>query len=163
MTGVNYCKEHGKIWFKSGRMKTYAHPIKDDNDETIGWCNMPEDAKTTELPPPTTPGDPLPEQQAEIEKVTKPPVAQPARTDPRQESIEAQVAIKEIGEDWRAGILEPDDPRVLARKVWITKALNLEITFSWQAELVELASQLDEDTRQKFIDRIREKLTKKEG
>ena len=35
-------------------------------------------------------------------------------------SIEAQVAIKEIGEDWRAGKLKDTDPILLGYKQWLT-------------------------------------------
>ena len=42
-----FCVEHQTKWFKTGKMKTYAHPIKDANGETTGWCNMPDDAVPT--------------------------------------------------------------------------------------------------------------------
>lgn len=32
-----YCAEHKTLWFKSKKMRNYAHPIK----ETGEWCNMP--------------------------------------------------------------------------------------------------------------------------
>ena len=45
-----YCKEHNTNWFKSEKMRSYAHMIKDANGKNIKdengkptWCNMPED------------------------------------------------------------------------------------------------------------------------
>lgn len=39
----HWCKEHQTAWFHKGRMKGYAHPIKDENGEdTREWCNEPE-------------------------------------------------------------------------------------------------------------------------
>lgn len=38
----HFCVKHNTPFFKKGNMKGYAHPIKDENGETIGWCNEPE-------------------------------------------------------------------------------------------------------------------------
>lgn len=35
-----FCKEHNTAFFKSKKMKRYAHPI--EGTEPTGWCNMPE-------------------------------------------------------------------------------------------------------------------------
>ncbi len=44
----HFCKEHHTQWFKTGKMKTYAHPILDGDGNPIKengkqiWCNEPE-------------------------------------------------------------------------------------------------------------------------
>ncbi len=38
----HYCEEHGTVFFKKGKMKGYAHPLE-ENGQTIGWCNEPEE------------------------------------------------------------------------------------------------------------------------
>ena len=38
----NFCTQHGVAYFKKGGMKGYAHPLLDENDNTIGWCNKPK-------------------------------------------------------------------------------------------------------------------------
>jgi len=64
----HFCKEHGVVFFKKGKMKGYAHPVVDDGGDPTGeWCNEPE------------------------EKAEKPQVARQGSTN---ESIEAQVAFK---------------------------------------------------------------------
>ena len=54
----HFCKEHQTVWFMKGKMKGYAHPIKDKDGNTIEWCNEPEGEKLDgdKLPPPTEPG-----------------------------------------------------------------------------------------------------------
>jgi hypothetical protein len=38
------CPKHeGAVWFKKGKMNSYAHPINDGYGNTTGWCNMPKD------------------------------------------------------------------------------------------------------------------------
>ena len=39
----NWCKEHETDWFKTPKMKAYAHPVKDASGATVGWCNKPKD------------------------------------------------------------------------------------------------------------------------
>lgn len=39
-----FCRIHQTQWFKKGNMKAYAHPVKDETGETVGWCHMPKDA-----------------------------------------------------------------------------------------------------------------------
>ena len=39
----NWCSEHETEWFKSHKMKSYAHPIKDETGITSGWCERPKD------------------------------------------------------------------------------------------------------------------------
>jgi len=36
----HWCFEHGAAFFKKGKMRSFAHPIKDDNgDDTGDWCH----------------------------------------------------------------------------------------------------------------------------
>ena len=42
MSESHYCVIHKTPFFKKGAMKAYAHPIKDENGETTGWCNEPK-------------------------------------------------------------------------------------------------------------------------
>ncbi len=39
-TTEHWCEAHKTNWFKSGKMKTFAHPYKDDQGEQQ-WCNEP--------------------------------------------------------------------------------------------------------------------------
>ena len=39
----HYCEFHQTDFFKTEKMRGYAHPIKDKDGKTVGWCN--EDAK----------------------------------------------------------------------------------------------------------------------
>ncbi len=48
-----YCQEHGVKFFKTPKMKGYAHPVKDENGEQEEdengkpvWCNMPKAPET---------------------------------------------------------------------------------------------------------------------
>ena len=69
----HWCVEHNTVFFKKGNMRGYAHPIKNANGVTVGWCNEPEhDA------PPEAEHQPPPE------------------TDKRQASIEAQNALTNL-------------------------------------------------------------------
>ena len=95
----HWCKEHKQAFFKKGKMKGFAHPILDDEGEpTGGWCNEPETTST----------------KASYK-------ADPAKLD----SIETQVAIKEIGECWRTGKLSDGCPLVLGYQVWLLATLSI--------------------------------------
>lgn len=91
----HWCKEHQTLFFKKGKMKDYAHPILDEHGEPTGkWCNEPKAdvvAKTFE----------------------------PSRGGSTNDSIESQVAIKEIGLDWREGKLPDDSNEVKVYRLWI--------------------------------------------
>ncbi len=109
----HFCIEHDTAFFKRGKMKGYAHPIQDkDGEDTGEWCN---------------------EEEAE----TKPDKQTPS-TDTNS-STEAQVAIKEIGEDWRAGKLEDNAREVLTYKNWIISKLG-----NWSSQGVEESSPTNE-------------------
>jgi len=43
-TSKHYCKAHKVNFFKRGKMKGFAHPVKDKAGEDTGyWCNEPQD------------------------------------------------------------------------------------------------------------------------
>lgn len=48
----HWCKEHQTVWFKKGKMKGYAHPIKDESGEdTSEWCNEPKSEEESKPAP----------------------------------------------------------------------------------------------------------------
>jgi hypothetical protein len=51
----HWCSEHKVPFFKKGNMKGYAHPVKDGEGNTIGWCN--EAQKVEEHSPDEPPSD----------------------------------------------------------------------------------------------------------
>lgn len=58
----HWCKEHNTTFFMKGKMKSYAHPIKDAEGVTMAWCHEPAPEATTataEHPKPKT-DSPLP-------------------------------------------------------------------------------------------------------
>lgn len=62
----------------------------------------------------------------------------------REQSIETQVAIKEIGEDWRVGKRGDDDPLVMARDAWLSmKFLRQLIPNAYKEAKDELNRQPD--------------------
>ncbi len=109
----HFCIEHQTKWFKTEKMKGYAHPIKDADEKTIGWCNEP---KETEKP---------------VEKLTKPEPSQPPtkyKTDPiKTESIETQVAIKALVELRVGGVLTDKSPEYQAMLTWCRGRLGVEL------------------------------------
>ncbi|KKN70438.1 hypothetical protein LCGC14_0431330 [marine sediment metagenome] len=58
MGNPNYCDEHNTAFFKTGKMRGYAHPIK-EGEETVGWCNRPDEVNKTggKETPPVSVGD----------------------------------------------------------------------------------------------------------
>lgn len=80
----HYCVLHEQPYFKKGKMKGYAHPIGDEEGETIGWCNEEEVLE-----------------KSPSAKSTK----EPARQSSTNESIESQVAFKGFIELIVAGVL----------------------------------------------------------
>ena len=76
-----FCQEHQTNFFKTPKMKGYAHPI--EGTEPTEWCNRPED-----LPPPDA-----------STKAFKPAQAKEFKADPaKTDSIEVQVAFKGVVE-----------------------------------------------------------------
>jgi hypothetical protein len=41
--GDMWCSEHNLEFFKRGAMRNYAHPVVNENNATIGWCNRPKE------------------------------------------------------------------------------------------------------------------------
>ena len=35
----HFCTEHATKFFKTAKMRGYAHPIEDKDGKTAGWCN----------------------------------------------------------------------------------------------------------------------------
>lgn len=69
-----WCSPHQTLWFKRGKMRNYAHPIKDANGKATGeWCNMPEEA--TDEAQEGLQGE---EQEAPAEAAPRKPVGKPA-------------------------------------------------------------------------------------
>jgi hypothetical protein len=74
----HWCDRHKTKFFKTANMKSYAHPIKDADGKTIGWCNEDKLEAPAQEPEPKPEPErkewaPNPERQASIE-------AQNART-----------------------------------------------------------------------------------
>ena len=128
MGNEKFCTEHNTVFFMKGRMKGYAHPIKDTNGNDTGqWCNMSkeqeamvEQAPHLETPPVVKSGEP--KRQLTSEEV-------------KQNSIEQQVAIKEVGEMMRADLLPKlkdgnytgaSNSMIGAYFGWIMKNLDIE-------------------------------------
>ncbi len=94
----HFCTEHNTPWFKVGKMKSYAHPVKDANDNQLfneegkaRWCSEPV------VKPATAP-------QASVVSAT--PTSTPKTTNDRVDSIESQTAFKGVVELICAGKLE---------------------------------------------------------
>ncbi len=89
----HFCSKHGKVFFKKGKMRGYAHPIQDeDGIDTGEWCN--EDAEEVAKLPPQSSQEMLPEHQEIIDRVKK-----SVAFDPTRKSIERQKAL-DIAERW---------------------------------------------------------------
>ena len=103
----HYCNEHGVKFFKTPKMKGYAHPIEGEEDENgkQSWCNEPKEETPSDTP-------------------AKSKSSPPKRDSSTNDSIEQQKAIMEIGEDWRAGKLDDKDSLVATYKNWIMSKLS---------------------------------------
>ena len=65
----HYCSTHKTVWFKRGRMRNYAHPIKGaDGKDTGEWCNEPEREAQGEAQENTQREDSIEEASAEATK-----------------------------------------------------------------------------------------------
>lgn len=94
----HYCKEHQTAWFKKGKMKNYAHPVKDEQGEDTGeWCNEPEGGAKPEGSKPPKPDDMSKGDWAEKDMI-------------HRSSIEAQTAFKGVIELIVAKVVSKDDP-----------------------------------------------------
>lgn len=89
----HFCEQHATKFFKTEKMRGWAHPIKDKDEKTVGWCN--EDAQeVAKLPPQPKPDVPLQEGEEPIgEEMTKEDWAEKDRI--KQHSIERQKALAE--------------------------------------------------------------------
>ena len=97
MGNEKFCTEHNTVFFMKGRMKGYAHPIKDTNGNDTGqWCNMSKEQEVMVEQAPHLETPPVPP----VVKSGEPKGNTPKTTDQR---IAEQVAIKEIGECLRSG------------------------------------------------------------
>ena len=47
----HWCKEHNTAFYMKGKMKDFAHPVKDDKGVLISWCNEPAEKKTEATKP----------------------------------------------------------------------------------------------------------------
>ena len=88
----HFCEFHATKFFKTEKMKGYAHPIKDKNEKTIGWCN--EDAQEVATLEPQPSDKVLPEHQEVIDGAKR-----SISFDPTRKSIERQTSLKSAT-DW---------------------------------------------------------------
>ena len=92
----HYCTIHDTTFFKKGKMKGYAHPIKDENGKDTGlWCNEKEEEEK-------------PKEYKKADYKSDRFKADPAK----QASIELQHYTSEVRELWVAGKFKDDSPRV---------------------------------------------------
>ena len=117
----HWCEVHQTDYFKTPKMKTYAHPVKDAAGKTLGWCNEPETPSAA------------PAQQA-----TQQPQPEPAeRTEwaphpVKQASIEAQSAranlmnlvIAELGIPEEDRLIKDDIARALVSQLYSYTSLS---------------------------------------
>lgn len=110
MNESHYCELHDIAFFKRGKMRRYAHPIKDTNGEDTGaWCNEGDIEKLKELPAQEPPTDMNPP-KAEPPLKSQMSNADWAEKDRVQRlSIESQVSFKGIIELMVAKIIKPED------------------------------------------------------
>lgn len=105
----NFCSEHQSVWFKKGKMRGFAHPIKDESGNDTGqWCNRPESETPPELPPPVeVKTQPVPDNvYQKDDKMSKEEWAEKSKIE--RESIQKQVALKCACELGAAGVITPD-------------------------------------------------------
>lgn len=100
MNGSHHCEEHNCKFYKNEKdgREWYSHKIRGED----GYCNESETS-------------------SEAPQATKKPSGDYSNTN---SSIEAQVAIKEVGENWRAGKLEDNSQEVATYKNWIMSKLS---------------------------------------
>ena len=113
----HWCPIHKTPFFKKGNMKGYAHPIKDAEGNTTGWCNE----------------DQLPSNPDHIVKKGE-PVAEkfePAINQQKQNSIEIQNAVNNIVALWVGGKL--DEMKGAGRLKMAVKLYLEEKVYRWIA------------------------------
>ena len=104
-----FCQEHQTAFFKKGKMKNYAHMIKDENGEDTGeWCNAPAGfAEETA----TSTDNMSKEEWADKDTRTR-------------HSIEGQKAADLTTQLWIAEKLKDNDTRVEALLSWLLIAIK---------------------------------------
>jgi len=98
MTEGHYCSIHNTVFFKKGRMRGYAHPIKDEKGNDTGeWCNEEDLEKVKNLEP---------------KKPIPPPLQKDEEPLPKSKSqeIAEHVWWKELGEMIRAKDIDLSKP-----------------------------------------------------
>ncbi len=104
----HYCNEHQTPYFKTKKMRGYAHPIKDEAGEDTGdWCNEPK-SEAAETPP-------------DNEMSKEDWDGRDLRT---RYSIEGQKAADLTSELWIADKLKDNDIRVEALLSWLLLAIK---------------------------------------
>lgn len=111
-----FCEQHQTKWFKTGKMKTYAHPVKGANGETTGWCNMPDDAVPTVVKEAVKQGAVIVE-----EKMTKEDWKEKDRLE--RQSIHRQKA-SDIGTRWCSTIIGTGTPVSTKQMMDVVKMLE---------------------------------------
>ena len=104
-----------------GKMKNFAHPLKDSKGIVTGWCNEPpEQAQTENKPAPKPevipPEKPIPVTEKQAETFT--------RRNSTDEKIAEQVAVKAVVEMAGSGVLTIDSPLIIAVKQWCSDKLS---------------------------------------
>lgn len=124
----HWCLEHGVKFFKTPKMKGYAHPIEgveDENGKTV-WCNEEETGEAPKSPP-----KPAYKPQGKVYK------ADPDKTG----SIETQVAFKGLIDLIVADKIKPDSKEAKATILWAINRLNTFTAEEKTAPKVEVPEQ----------------------
>ena len=94
----HYCSIHDTVFFMRGKMRGFAHPVKDENgNDTGNWCNEEDLEKLKNLAP-------QPAGEAPV-----PPTPQPK--DARSKEIGEHVGLKELGNRVGDGSIDRDFPK----------------------------------------------------
>ena len=87
----HYCQEHGVNFFKKGKMKSFAHPIKDASGKDTGkWCHEHKETPTKMAP--TSKSEPLEQPtsaEGQVKQKEGPAVGKVKRPDRDPESIKS--------------------------------------------------------------------------
>ena len=98
MSEGHYCSKHDVTFFKKGKMRGYAHPVKDDEGNDTGeWCNE-------DTPPEVA------EPSSKTVQSTTAPIKVESNTDRRIVPEERGMWWKELGESLRYGLIDHSKP-----------------------------------------------------
>jgi len=116
MAEGHYCSIHNTTFFKKGKMRGYAHPIKDEAGEDTGqWCNEEDLEKVKSGIDETRKPKPVPLQEGE-EPLPK----------SKSQEIAEHVWWKEMGEMLRAKDIDVTKPAgKLMRTAYYAKMLSV--------------------------------------